>query len=145
MNVDFVIESAPDVQPIIHLLEDKLYEHNSAKVNKNDGALFSKVIRDENKTIIAGIAGWTWASACEITHLWVDERLRQNDIGKKLLEAAEVEAKNKSCRVMMIRSYDFQAPHFYKKNGYTIASTLSDFPPGHTYYLLTKKLAPPLL
>lgn len=145
MNDDFVIESASDSQQIMQWLDDRLYEHNSAKLNRNDGALFSKLVKDENKNIVAGIAGWTWAGACEVTHLWVNEHLRQNDIGKKLLEAAEAEAKNKSCRVIMIRSYGFQAPHFYKKNGYTISSVLRDFPPGHSYYVLTKRLTPPLL
>ena len=145
MSNEYVIESAPDSQQVIQLLEDKLYEHNSIKLNKNDGVLFSKLVRDENKNIIAGVAGWTWAGACEVTHLWVNERLRQNDIGKKLLEAAEAEAKNKSCRVILIRSYGFQAPHFYKKNGYSIVSVLRDFPPGHSYYVLTKRLTPPLL
>src|SRR6478736_4657671 len=98
MTAEYTIESGIDSQQIIELLDDKLYQHNTASLGKNDGALFSKIVRDEDKNIVAGIAGWTWAGACEITHLWVDERLRQNDIGKKLLEAAEVEAKNKVCR-----------------------------------------------
>lgn len=145
MNEEYTIESVIDSPQIIQFLDDKLYEHNAIKLNKNDGVLFSKIVRDENKNIVAGIAGWTWAGACEITHLWVNERLRQNDIGKKLLEAAETEAKNKVCRVIMIRSYGFQAPHFYKKNGYTITSVLNDFPPGHSYYILTKRLVLPLI
>ena len=40
---------------------------------KYDGSLFAKTVNDEHGTLVAGIAGWTWAGICEITELWVDE------------------------------------------------------------------------
>lgn len=123
-------------------LEDRLYEHNSSLVGKNDGRLFSRVIRDENKAIIAGLAGWTWAGACEITTLWVHSEYRKRGLGKRLLQEAEKEALRNSCSVLLVRSYSFQSPFFYERNGYTIACVIDGFPPGNKYYLLVKKLGP---
>ena len=71
------------------LLEDRIYEYNSSKLEKYDGHYFARIVRDENKDIIAGIGGWAWAGICEITQLWVDGKFRKNGIGKLLLAAAE--------------------------------------------------------
>jgi ribosomal protein S18 acetylase RimI-like enzyme len=140
MNKEHRLEVGADSQQIILILEDKIYEHNSAKINKSDGAIFSRIIRDDNEEIIAGIAGWTWAGACEITLLWVHENLRQRGIGKLLLEGAEEEARNKKCSEILVRSYSFQAPHFYEKHGFLIEHMIYNFPEGFQYYILTKKL-----
>jgi N-acetylglutamate synthase-like GNAT family acetyltransferase len=140
MDKNYSIESGTEPYKIIELLEDKIYEHNTSKINKHDGCLFSRVAKNENKDIIAGIAGWTWAGVCEITQLWVDENVRKNEIGKMLLEAAEAEAKSKYCHTILVRSYSFQAPHFYEKYGFKIGYILNDFPEEHSYYILTKKL-----
>jgi ribosomal protein S18 acetylase RimI-like enzyme len=140
MSSRFSIEHVTDAYEVIQLLEDRIYEYNSAKINKDDGAFFSKIVKDENKNIIAGIAGWTWAGICEITQLWVDEKERENGIGKMLLQAAETEAKNKGCVTILVRSYSFQAPHFYEKYGYKTEHILNGFPEGYSYYILTKRI-----
>jgi ribosomal protein S18 acetylase RimI-like enzyme len=139
-NKPYHIEAGIDSHQEIQLLEDKIYEHNAAALNKNDGLLFSRIARDNNREIIGGIAGWTWAEACEITQLWVDERARKRGIGKKLLEAAEEEAKAKGCITVLVRSYSFQAPHFYEKYGYKAELILNGFPKGYSYYILAKKI-----
>jgi ribosomal protein S18 acetylase RimI-like enzyme len=140
MYKKYCIEFGTDSQQVIQLLEDKIYEHNSTEVNKDDGCFFSRIVRDESKDIIGGIAGWTWARVCEITQLWVDENVRKNGIGKILLEAAEAEAKSKGCLAILVRSYSFQAPHFYEKNGYKIEHILNGFPQGYSYYILRKRI-----
>lgn len=138
VNNSYFIETVTEPAHIIQLLEDKIYQHNSIVLNKDDGRLFSKIVRDEHGNIIAGIGGWTWAGICEITQLWVDETVRKNGIGKMLLEAAEAEAKSKACNSILVRSYSFQAPLFYQKNGYKVAHVMPDFPEGYSYFILTK-------
>ena len=140
MNEKYSMEIGADPLCEIEWLEDKIYEHNSAKISKHDGFLFSRIVRDENNNIVAGIGGWTWANACEITQLWVAENARKNGIGKMLLEAAEAEAKSKGCRTILVRSYSFQAPHFYERHGYKTGFTLNNFPQGYVYYILSKRI-----
>ena len=141
MNNEYSIESANDPHQVTQLLEDRIYEYNSAETHIDDGRLFSKIIRDRDKDIIAGIAGWTWAGICEITQLWVDGKIRGRGIGKILLEAAELEARSKGCRAILVRSYSFQAPHFYEKHGYRTEHIINGFPEGHRYYILTKQIS----
>jgi GNAT superfamily N-acetyltransferase len=140
MKTKYKIESKPDEPGIIQLLDDKIYEYNSNRLQQYDGHLFSKLVRDKTDEVIGGIAGWTWAGACEVTLLWVHKNMRGNGIGKMLLHAAEQEAKNTGCVMILIRSYSFQAPEFYKKNGYKVESVLDGFPTGYSYYTLTKAL-----
>ena len=140
MIQNFHIEQAEDYSGVVQLLEDKLYEHNSKILHRDDGRLFSGVVKTADNTIIAGIAGWTWANICEITQLWVDGAARNKGIGKMLLQAAESEALNRGCGTILVRTYSFQAPEFYMKHGYSTRQLIADFPPGHFYYILTKTI-----
>jgi GNAT superfamily N-acetyltransferase len=138
-QMEYKIENSPDNNKIIQFLDDRIYEFNSETINKKDGRQFSKIIR-EDKEIIAGIAGWIWAYACEITLLWVKEEYRKKKLGEKLLKAAEEEAIKAGCNVILIRSYAFQAPFFYEKYGYKIEYIINDFPNGYKYYILIKRI-----
>lgn len=140
MNEKFQVESGHDPNTLIQFLEDKLYEFNSAITHKDDGRLFARIIRDENKSIIAGIAGWTWAGVCEVTQLWVDEKNRNQDFGTLLLSAAEDEAKKQGCLKVLIKTYSFQASGFYLKSGYQIEHTIVDFPIDYNYCIMSKKI-----
>lgn len=139
----YCIEIGTDSHEIIQLLEDKIYEHNSSKTGSDNGCIFTRIVRSENKEIIAGIAGWTWAGVCEIRQLWVHEDMRKNGIGTILLEAAEMHAKSKGCVTILVRSYSFQAPHFYEKYGYKTEYILHDFPDGYSYFIFSKTLTKP--
>ena len=124
----------------LQFLEDRLYEYNRQQTGCDDGQLFAFFIRDEKGEVLAGLSGWTWAEACEIQSLWVHPDWRGQGYGRKLLEAAEQEARERGCRVIMLTSYSFQAPAFYQKNGYELAWQLKDFPPGHAHCILVKRL-----
>lgn len=140
MKEKYYLEFGTEQQHVIQLLEDKIYEYNSAKIGKDDGRLFCGIVKDEHNNIVAGIAGWTWAGACEITQLWVDESARRKRIGEMLLQAAEKEARSNKCMTILVKTYSFQAPHFYEKYGYKIAHVINEFPKGYNYYTLSKNI-----
>jgi N-acetylglutamate synthase-like GNAT family acetyltransferase len=121
-------------------LDDMIYEHNVAKTNINNGKLFSKWVHDSENNIVAGIVGWTWARACEITLFWVKEEDRNKGNGENLLSAAEAEAKKEKCKTIFIRTYSFQAPGFYQKYGYQVEHEIKDLPYGHSSFCLIKRL-----
>lgn len=125
------IVTGTDHHQVMEFLEDRIYEHNSQQLKKEDGDLFSMIIRSDGNDMIAGVAGWTWANACEITQLWVDPSFRKHGLGRLLLEAAEKQANAKGCQTILVRSYDFQAPAFYLRHGYRTEHIINGFPPGH--------------
>jgi len=137
----FRIESLVDQAEAIRYLDDRIYEFNSSGLNIYDGELFTKVIRDEAGDIIAGITGWTWAMISEITLLWVKEEYRGNGLGEMLLKAAEEHIAKKGCTTILLRSYSFQAPEFYEKNGYKTVHILNDFPDSYRHHTLVKRVS----
>lgn len=138
------IESIAEQAETIQFLDERIYEYNSSVTNQHDGKLFTKVIRDEIGDIIAGITGWTWAMIGEITLLWVKEEHRGNGFGKMLLKAAEEDIIQKGCTTILLRTYSFQAPEFYDKNGYRTVYILNDFPASYRHHTLVKRVPTPI-
>jgi GNAT superfamily N-acetyltransferase len=141
VNNDNVITKSSPSSDELKFLEDRLYEHNRAQTGQDDGQLFAFFVRNDQQEIVAGLSGWTWAQACEIQTLWVHPAWRGQGYGQSLLFAAEQEARGRGCQVILIQSYSFQAPAFYKKFGYQLAWQLDDFPPGHQHCFLVKRFA----
>jgi len=140
MSTEPVISKSTSSSAERGFLEDRLYEFNSSQTGRSDSQLFTFFIRNESEEIVAGISGWTWASACEISVLWVHPSYRGKGYGRRLLEIAEQEARAQNCEVIFLSSYSFQAPDFYQKYGYELAYQLNDFPPGHRYNFLVRRL-----
>jgi len=134
-----IISKVPTHQEV-QFLDNMIYEHNKAQTNKDDGKLFAELIYDAENNIIAGITGWTWASACEITLFWVKDDYRGKGYGRLLLQAAEATAKKEKCKAIFLRTYSFQAPDFYQKYGYKVALEIKGFPYDHSSFCLIKEL-----
>jgi GNAT superfamily N-acetyltransferase len=141
MNAEHIIAKSVPSSKDLQFLEDQLYDFNRGQTGQDDGQVFAFFVRNDRQEIVAGLSGWTWAQACEIRELWVHQAWRGQGYGRALLESAEREARSRGCRVILISSYSFQAPAFYQKCGYELVWRLDDFPPGHRYCHLVKRLA----
>ena len=97
---------------------------------------------DESGELAGGLVGHTWATWLHVTYLWVDARHRGAGLGSRLLAGAEHIARtDRACATARLETWDFQAPDFYKKQGYDVVCVIPDYPPGLTEYTLTKRLA----
>ncbi|WP_079053596.1 GNAT family N-acetyltransferase [Streptomyces phaeochromogenes] len=97
---------------------------------------------DPADAVVGGLVGHTWAGWLHVTYLWVDERLRGGGLGSHVLSHAEHLARtSRGCRNSRLETWDFQAPAFYRRQGYEVVCEIPDYPPGITEYTLTKRLA----
>lgn len=97
---------------------------------------------DDTDALAGGLVGHTWTTWLHVTYLWVDARHRGVGLGSQLLAAAERIAKReRGCASVRLETWDFQAPDFYKKQGYDVVCVIPDYPPGITEYTLTKRLS----
>ena len=133
------IEDQPPPEDV-QFLEDQLNAYNMQRAQAYDGRSLAIFVRDDQGQIIAGLSAYTWAGLCEVEMLWVHEELRSQGYGSQLLHAAEQEARARGCLLIVLSTYNFQAPAFYQKHSYTIAGQINDCPPGHTDYYLYKRL-----
>ncbi|MFD0315498.1 GNAT family N-acetyltransferase [Streptomyces flavalbus] len=98
-------------------------------------------IMDEDDTLAGGLVGYTWTTWLHVNLLWVDGRHRGHGLGSRLLTEAEHRAATeRDCTAARLETWDFQAPGFYTKLGYTVVCAIEDYPPGVTEYTLTKAL-----
>lgn len=124
----------------ITFINNALNKFNDEKVGPDNHELLNIVEYDENKNIIGGILGGTYWGWMHIDILWVDNNFRKKRIGSHLLEAAEEEAKKRVCHSVHVDTMSWQAPEFYKKNGYKIISELNNIPIGYKKFHLIKEL-----
>ena len=101
---------------------------------------------DQAGTLLGGLVGRTHTIPMwfEISVIWIEERLRHQGLGRRLMEQAEYAAYQRGCRYARLASGNFQAPAFYQKLGYTLYGTLENCPPGETVFYFWKKLGPAL-
>lgn len=73
---------------------------------------------EEDGEIIGGIVASSLSDALEVEFLYVDVRHRGKGLGHRLLTHVEALARQKGLRRVLLNTYSFQAPEFYKKLGY---------------------------
>nr|WP_228562972.1 GNAT family N-acetyltransferase [Catenulispora rubra] len=66
--------------------------------------------------------------------------LRGNGLGAEILRRAEDEARVRGCRTAVLYTISFQAPEFYRKQGWTVLGEVPCDPPGTSRVFMTKEL-----
>ena len=87
-----------------------------------------------------GLWGKTAYNWCFVELLVIPEPFRGQDLGTKVLAKAEDIARERGCTGLWLDTYWFQAPEFYKKQGYEVFGSLPDYPRGGPRYFLKKNL-----
>lgn len=123
-------------------LGDELEAFNDAATGTSDHGALSVRVTDGKGGLIGGLAGWTWGGLFEIELLWVRASSRGEGWGSKVLRAAEEEAVRRGCDRVVLASYTFQAPEFYKRHGYIETGRTPGIPGGHADVTLYKALRP---
>lgn len=98
------------------------------------------ILLQEGSALVGGIVGFTRWNWLFVKMLWVQESLRHQGCGSRLLQLAEQIAIERGCIGSRLNTLSFQAQGFYEKVGYEIIGQLDDYPPGQTHYFLCKRL-----
>ena len=89
---------------------------------------FGVYCRDAQGVMLGGLNASIKGQWLCIDYLWVDESVRGEGVGGRLLQQAESHAKQLGCQLSLVDTFSFQAPLFYTKSGYQTVMTLADFP-----------------
>ncbi len=73
----------------------------------------------DNGQIIAGIVAERVFDTLEVDFLFVDSQYRGKGYGRMLLTHVERLARQQRLKRVLLNTYSFQAPEFYRKMGYT--------------------------
>ena len=138
---DIRIVSEPHAGPeSISFVREAIARHNVAVTRETYYSPLAILLKDSRDAILGGAFGHVWGGWLDLSLLWVAEPLRGRGYGRKLLEAAEEEARAQGCRGVFLSTFSFQARPFHEKYGYEVIGEIPDYPIGHAFYFLKKTL-----
>jgi ribosomal protein S18 acetylase RimI-like enzyme len=101
---------------------------------------FGFFIKDDDGQVVGGVMGARMFGSLHTDILWVDERLRNQGWGTKLMAEAEALGKASGCSFATVSTMDWEALSFYQRLGYSIEFTRTGYEKNSTMYLLRKSL-----
>jgi GNAT superfamily N-acetyltransferase len=132
------IEPEPTIEDR-RVLSDALGVFNEPFLPNADPHSVAVLVRGPNGELRAGLDGFTYAGWLFIRYLWVYADLRRSGVGRRLMAAAEAQARALGCHSAWVDTFTFQAPNFYAKLGYREFCRL-DYPPDHQRIFMQKQL-----
>jgi len=117
----------------------RLWQHNNHFGDVNIKPL-NVILYDDEQQIRGGLLAHTWFGTLDIHFLWLEEAYRKNGTGRKLMQAAEEEARNRNCHMSVVDTMSFQARGFYEKLGYRVYGEKHGYAQRFARYYLAKNL-----
>lgn len=136
-TINFELNPSPaDIQ----ILCDGISHEAQKKKQLKSVTFFAFFIRDDFGKIVGSCNGDILYGQLYVSQLWVDEKLRGQGYGTKLMQFAEDHAKQNGCAFIAVNTMDFEAREFYKKLGFTIEFERHGFDKDSVFYFLRKNL-----
>ena len=98
------------------------------------------VLHAPDQEIVGGVIGEVYYDWFHLDLLWVKEELRGRGYGRSLMTTVEDKARECGAQSVFLDTFSFQAPDFYKQNGYEVFGELGDYPSGHQRFFFKKQL-----
>lgn len=121
------------VQRQLRLFNEQFVGQSKARL-----AVFQRA--PDERGIVGAAVGYLVGEEIFIDWLWVEQPLRGQGHGAHLLAAAERAAIAHGCKRVTLNTFSFQAPDFYRKQGYTMLAEIPDFMVGFTKIYFRKEL-----
>ena len=133
------VESSPSAKAL-QIIGEGLRQHNDQYLPANNDSIFAVFLRGANGRILGGLIAKAGRGWLKIGSLWIDETLRGQGYGRRLMKTAEAEGIQRGCHSAYLDTFSFQAPEFYLKLGYEIFGTLEAFPDKYKRFFMRKSL-----
>ncbi|MFD3616663.1 GNAT family N-acetyltransferase [Streptomyces sp. NPDC058676] len=123
-------------------LDDELTAFNAKATGAGTPQPLTVRLDDTGGELVGGLTAWVWGSCCAVGMLWVRADQRHAGWGSRLMRAAEDEAARRGCTEMIVSSFTFQAPDFYRRLGFRETGRTEGIPGGHQDVHLHKVIGP---
>jgi GNAT superfamily N-acetyltransferase len=138
MPEDYQIEYTDS--PEWNIIGGGISDYNTQQAGDDHGKNLCFILKAPDGSVVGGVIGATYWDWLYINLMWLKEELRRCGYGSRLLALAEEEGSQRGAKHAYLDTFSFQAPEFYKKNGYRVFGELQDFPTGHARYFMVKEL-----
>lgn len=122
-------------------VEQGLNAFNDEITGISDRKPLSVLVKDANTgEVIGGMIGRTSLGLLFIDLVYLPPALRGQRLGETLLRQFEEEGRKRGCISGFLYTISFQAPEFYKKNGWQEFGRINCLPEGTSRIFLRKQL-----
>ncbi len=122
-------------------IRDGLGDYNFDKAGYRDHRPLAILVSDpQTGEVVGGLLGRTSFGLLRIDTFFLPERLRRQGLGGSIIKMAEAEGRRRGCSRAVLTTLSFQAPGFYRRQGWDELARIECEPPGHTRFLMTKSL-----
>ena len=140
MSVRIEFTGQPTEEDQLAILKP-LRAYNVSQAGDAGAEKFALLVRDEHTNeVLGGLHGKLLYRWMFIELLVVPEQTRGQGMGSRLMGMAEDLAREKNCVGIWLDTFDFQAPEFYRRHGFSEFGQLQDYPPGHQRLFFHKRL-----
>jgi ribosomal protein S18 acetylase RimI-like enzyme len=129
----------PARQKPLQLLGEQLSEFHRYATCADYQELIT-LLWDGPDRLVGGLLGATHSGWVHVEFIWVNEAVRRQGHGTRLLSAGEQAAVARGCRRAYLDTAGTPAVEFFRHRGYTVCGELTDFNPGLSRYWLQKAL-----
>ncbi len=136
MQIEVLEEASP---PGADDVTAGLQAHMIEKTGNLPRVPLTLLLRDDGNRVRGGIRGTIALCWLQVDHFWVDEALRGQGYGARLLDMAEEAARMHGAIGAQLTTSTFQAIGFYRKQGYAEIGRLKDRPLGHDRIWMAKR------
>jgi ribosomal protein S18 acetylase RimI-like enzyme len=137
-DIEIVFEQTPGASA--QTVRDRLDLYNVGVTGVSTFYPVNYFLKNARGETLGGLMGSVWGGWLHIAWLWVDESVRGQDWGTRLMDLAEAYGRERGCQSATLDTHSFQARPFYEARGYEVFGTLDDYPKGHKKFFLRKKL-----
>jgi len=128
----------PEQQRVI---DSGLGTFNAEQAGYSDSRDLAILVSDAaTQQVVGGLLGRTSLGILFVDLFYVPDALRGQQLGSRVLAAAEDEARRRGCSAAVLYTISFQAPGFYERQGYRAFGTIACDPPGTSRVFMTKPL-----
>jgi GNAT superfamily N-acetyltransferase len=138
MEKDYTIEVVES--PDWGLIGAGLGAYNEQQAGDDSSRYMCFVLLGPDGDKLGGIIAATHWDWLYVDLMWLHEDVRGLGFGRRLLEMAEQEARQRGAKRAYLDTFSFQAPGFYENCGYRVFGELPDFPTGHSRFYMMKEL-----
>ncbi|MBR5974385.1 MAG: GNAT family N-acetyltransferase [Clostridiales bacterium] len=139
---DISIRKIADLTEEISIFTDEQFSQyatsNGVDLNYED---FIFAAEDENGKLVGVIIGRAYYDEVHIGDLVIDETMRRNGLGSRLVEHVEKEYGGRGYSILTLTTFGFQAPEFYRKLGFELEFVRENKDPKLSKYFFRKALS----
>jgi GNAT superfamily N-acetyltransferase len=138
--MEFDLVETDDAAAREHVLKP-LEAYNEAMTGRGQSEPFRSlsILRREDDRIggLVGVAYWDWL---HVDLLYLPEAWRRGGTGARLIAACMGFAARHGLEGVWLGSFSFQAPGFYRRQGFTEFAVLPDHPPGFSDHVFLRRV-----